>query len=73
MNKILTVAIQKLHVHKTKCKSRPHEPKPYYALNMNVTLPLSQEELTFQQNIYSHKELKAMPWLKQIRLDQLEN
>ncbi|KAI9305134.1 methyltransferase TRM13-domain-containing protein [Cunninghamella echinulata] len=67
-----TVAIQKLDVHKTKCRSRPREPKPYYTLNMNVTLPLTQEELTFQQNIYSHKELKAMPWLKQIRLDHLK-
>lgn len=58
--------------HKKKCNKRPSEPKPHYSLNMNVTLPLSEEELAFQQNIHSHKELKAMPWLEQIRLDALK-
>ncbi|CAO3639348.1 unnamed protein product [Cunninghamella blakesleeana] len=67
-----TVDIRDLENHKKKCNRRPSEPKPYYSLNMNITLPLSEEELVFQQNIHSHKKLKAMPWLEKIRLDSLE-
>ncbi|ORX59726.1 DUF715-domain-containing protein [Hesseltinella vesiculosa] len=66
-----TVAIKDLVSHKARCNSRPLPPPVYHSLNLNVTLPLSPEELAFQQNIFSHKELKSQPWIARVQLDQL--
>ncbi|ORZ18833.1 methyltransferase TRM13-domain-containing protein [Absidia repens] len=64
--------IQKdLDIHKTKCNARPRSPEQHYALNVNTTLPLSTEELAFQQGILSHKELKSQPWIANIHLNEL--
>ncbi|KAI8100004.1 methyltransferase TRM13-domain-containing protein [Halteromyces radiatus] len=66
-----SVVQKDLEIHKTKCNARPRAPESHYALNINTTLPLSQEELDFQQGIYSHKELKVQPWIARIQLDEL--
>ena len=56
---------------KTKCNSRPREPDVYHHLNINCTIPLSTEELEFQKNIYSHKQLHAQPWITRVQLSEL--
>ncbi|KAI8338547.1 methyltransferase TRM13-domain-containing protein [Chlamydoabsidia padenii] len=66
-----TVIQKDLDTHKAKCNSRPRPPEPYHVLNINTTLPLSKEELEFQQGIFLHKELKAQPWIASIHLDEL--
>ena len=56
---------------KTKCNSRPREPDVYHHLNINCTIPLSAEELEFQKNIYSHKQMHAQPWITRVQLSEL--
>ncbi|KAG2221569.1 hypothetical protein INT45_002583 [Circinella minor] len=67
-----TVYEKDLEIHmKTKCNSRPREPDVYHHLNINCTIPLSIEELEFQKNIYSHKQMHAQPWITRVQLSEL--
>lgn len=56
---------------KTRCNSRPRDPEAYYSLNINCTVPLSEEEIEFQKNIHSHKKLHSQPWIARVQLGQL--
>ncbi|KAI8381175.1 methyltransferase TRM13-domain-containing protein [Radiomyces spectabilis] len=56
---------------KTRCNSRPKPPEEHYAVNVNCTLPLSQEELEFQKTLNLHKVMKTQPWIARIRLAEL--
>jgi tRNA:m4X modification enzyme len=56
---------------KTRCNARPKPSDPWYTLNVNCTLPLSKEELEFQQSIHSHKHLKSQPWIARVQLHEL--
>ncbi|KAH8552325.1 methyltransferase TRM13-domain-containing protein [Umbelopsis sp. PMI_123] len=67
-----TVFQDELDVHlKTRCNARPKPSDPWYTLNVNCTLPLSKEELEFQQSIHSHKHLKSQPWIARVQLHEL--
>ncbi|KAI9486472.1 MAG: methyltransferase TRM13-domain-containing protein [Benjaminiella poitrasii] len=57
---------------KNRCNARPRELPKCHSLNVNCTLPLSQEELEFQKNIFSHQNLHVQPWLARVRLDELD-
>ncbi|RUS27347.1 methyltransferase TRM13-domain-containing protein [Jimgerdemannia flammicorona] len=54
-----------------RCNSRPRPPDSWISPNCNVTLPLTTEELEFQQNIRSHKEHKVQPWIARVQLAEL--
>lgn len=56
---------------KFRCNARPREQPACYSLNVNCTLPLSQEELEFQKNIYSHQKMFVQPWLARVQLSEL--
>ncbi|KAI7906863.1 methyltransferase TRM13-domain-containing protein [Cokeromyces recurvatus] len=56
---------------KNRCNARPRELPKCHSLNVNCTLPLSQEELDFQKSIFSHQKLHVQPWLARVRLNQL--
>lgn len=67
-----TVFQDELEQHlKTRCNARPKAAEPWHSLNANCTLPLSKEELEFQQHIHSHKHLKAQPWIARVQLHEL--
>jgi len=55
----------------TRCNARPKPTDPWHSLNANCTLPLSKEELEFQQHIHSHKHMKAQPWISRVQLHEL--
>ncbi|KAI8060106.1 methyltransferase TRM13-domain-containing protein [Gongronella butleri] len=67
-----SVVFKVLEAHMAKCNARPRPPPAYHSLNVNVTLPLSAEELAFQQTIYNHKNTKAQPWISRVRLHELD-
>lgn len=56
---------------KNRCNARPRELPACHSLNVNCTLPLSQEELDFQKNIYSHQKMHVQPWLARVQLSEL--
>ncbi|KAI8984281.1 methyltransferase TRM13-domain-containing protein [Mycotypha africana] len=58
------------HMQK-RCNARPKEQPACYSLNVNCTLPLSAEELEFQQNIFSHQKMHVQPWLARVQLQKL--
>ncbi|KAI9019435.1 methyltransferase TRM13-domain-containing protein [Phycomyces nitens] len=60
------------HHMQTRCNARPKEQEQFYSLNVNCTLPLSQEELDFQKTIQSHKNMYSLPWIARIQLSQLK-
>lgn len=67
-----TVFEKDLEQHmKTRCNARPRELPACHSLNVNCTLPLSQEELDFQKNIYSHQKMFVQPWLARVQLSEL--
>ncbi|KAI8375664.1 methyltransferase TRM13-domain-containing protein [Choanephora cucurbitarum] len=67
-----TVFEKDLEKHmKSRCNARPREQPPCFSLNVNCTLPLSEEELEFQKKIYSHQNLHVQPWLARVRLQAL--
>ncbi|KAJ2956335.1 hypothetical protein NQZ79_g7798 [Umbelopsis isabellina] len=67
-----TVFQDELEQHLTqRCNARPKENDTWHSLNVNCTLPLSKEELEFQQNIHSHKHMKAQPWIAKVKLNEL--
>ncbi|KAG2231513.1 methyltransferase TRM13-domain-containing protein [Thamnidium elegans] len=68
-----TIFEKDLEVHlKTRCNARPRELPACHSLNVNCTLPLSQEELDFQKNIYSHQNMFVQPWLARVQLSELK-
>lgn len=56
---------------KSRCNARPRELPVCHSLNVNCTLPLSEEELEFQRNIYSHQKMFVQPWLARVQLHEL--
>lgn len=56
---------------KNRCNARPRELPACHSLNVNCTLPLSQEELDFQKSIYSHQQMHVQPWLARVQLSEL--
>ncbi|CAO0791320.1 unnamed protein product [Mucor circinelloides] len=56
---------------KSRCNARPRELPVCHSLNVNCTLPLSEEELEFQRNIYSHQKMFVQPWLARVQLQEL--
>ncbi|KAG0174001.1 tRNA:m(4)X modification enzyme TRM13 [Apophysomyces sp. BC1034] len=67
-----TVFAKDLETHmQTRCNSRPKGPESYHSLNINCTLPLSKEELEFQQTQHSHKHMRSQPWIARVQLHEL--
>ncbi|KAI8142883.1 methyltransferase TRM13-domain-containing protein [Fennellomyces sp. T-0311] len=67
-----TVFEKDLETHmQLRCNSRPREPEVFHSLNVNCSVPLSAEELEFQKNIYSHKQMHPQPWITRVQLAQL--
>ncbi|KAG2215994.1 hypothetical protein INT46_007054 [Mucor plumbeus] len=56
---------------KSRCNARPRELPVCHSLNVNCSLPLSDEELEFQKNIYSHQKMFVQPWLARVQLQEL--
>ncbi|KAF7732902.1 tRNA:m(4)X modification enzyme TRM13 [Apophysomyces ossiformis] len=56
---------------KTRCNSRPKGTQPYHSSNINCTLPLSKEELEFQQTHHTHKHIRSQPWIARVQLHEL--
>lgn len=56
---------------KSRCNARPRELPVCHSLNVNCSLPLSNEELEFQKNIYSHQKMFVQPWLARVQLQEL--
>ncbi|KAI8985913.1 methyltransferase TRM13-domain-containing protein [Pilobolus umbonatus] len=57
---------------KSRCNSRPKDNPPCHCLNINCSLPLSEEELEFQKNIFSHQKMYVQPWLARVQLSPLD-
>lgn len=67
-----TVFEKDLEKHmKSRCNARPRELPVCHSLNVNCTLALSNEELEFQKNIYSHQKMFVQPWLARVQLQEL--
>lgn len=67
-----TIFEKDLETHlKSRCNARPRELPKCHSLNVNCTLPLSEEELEFQKNIYSHQAMFVQPWLARVQLNEL--
>ena len=56
---------------KTRCNARPREPEVFHCLNINCSVPLSSEELEYQKNIFSHKQMHIQPWITRVQLAEL--